>query len=155
MAENNLLTSEGAKRLYEELEKLKGPVREELAKRLHSAIQQGDLSENADYITAKEEQGFIEGKIQELEQLLKNADIIDNHKRKYDIVEIGAKVTVQEKNCSPETFLLVGLKEADPQNGKISYESPIGKSLLNHHTGDTVKIDTPQGDLEIKILKIE
>ncbi len=155
MKEKNYLTADGAKRLKKELEELKGPIREDLAKRLRAAIQQGDLSENADYITTKEEQGFIEGRIQELEYLFKNAVIIDDKERNTDIVEIGAKVTVQEEDCAPEIFFIVGPQEADPQNGKISYESPIGKSLLNHRTGDSIKIDTPEGETNFKIIKIE
>jgi transcription elongation factor GreA len=154
MPEDTYLTAKGYKRLQEELNNLKGPIRKELAKKLRAAIQQGDLSENADYIYAKEEQGFIEGRILELEQTLKYVVIIDEQNRSGDIIEIGSRVTIQESNHSPETFQLVGSKETDPINGRISYESPIGKALLEHKVGDKVLINTPEGNIEIAILEI-
>src|SRR3989304_6591566 len=124
------LTAEGAERLRKELAELKGSRRAELARRLRAAIQQGDLSENADYHKAKEDQSFLEGRIQELEYLLKNAIIIAENNGNKDKIEIGARVTVQEGDYDPETFHLVGPKEADPRNGRISFESPIGPDSL-------------------------
>lgn len=154
MEEGSYLTAEGAERLKEELENLKGPARENLAKRLRAAIQQGDLSENADYISAKEEQGFLEGRIQELERVLRNVIIIpENHTG--EEVSVGSHVTIQEEDYPPETYHLVGPKEADPRNGKISHESPIGRALIGHHKGETVTAETPGGSLNLKILKIE
>jgi transcription elongation factor GreA len=147
------LTPEGEKKLQAELAELTGPRREELSKRLRSAIQMGDLSENADYHKAKEDQGFLEGRIQEIEAILRMAVIIE--KSNSDIVTVGSLVTVQEENFSPETYSLVGAKEADPRNGKISNESPIGRALMEHKVGDVVVAETPGGQIKFKILKIE
>ncbi len=149
------LTAEGAEKIKIELEYLKSKAREELAKRLRDAIQQGDLSENADYISAKEEQGFLEGRIIELEYSIKNAVIIDEIPKNYDTVSIGSTVTIQEEDDSPEVYYLVGTKEADPRQGRISHESPIGKALLNHKVGDEVVYEAPIGAIHLKIMKIE
>jgi len=155
MNEQMYLTSEGATRLKEELEQLKGPKREEMAKRLRAAIQQGDLSENADYHKAKEDQGFLEGRIQELEYLLKNAIVVEAHEGELDRVEVGVRVTVQEGDYPPETYMLVGVKEADPRNGRISHESPIGQALLGGRVGDEIVAETPGGPVRLKIIRIE
>jgi transcription elongation factor GreA len=155
MGDEQYLTYEGAQSLREELERLKGTERNELAKRLRSAIEMGDLSENADYHAAKEYQAFLEGKIQELEYVLKNAVIIEELEKNRDIVTIGTKVTIQEDNYPPETYQLVGAKEADPKNGRISNESPFGKAILGSKTGDKVLAETPAGQIQLKILKIE
>ncbi len=149
-----VLTAEGAARLRKELEELKGPRRRELAQRLRSAIQMGDLSENADYIAAKEEQAFLEGRIQELETILRYAVVVEEGEATVDTVGVGNTVVVAENGREPETFHLVGIKEADPRNGKISHESPIGKALLGKRIGDTVVAQTPAGPLEFKILEI-
>lgn len=148
------LTAEGMARLKAELEELKGPRRQELAARLRSAIQMGDLSENADYHKAKEDQAFLEGRIQELEYLLRNAVLIEESGPR-DVVTLGARVTIQEDGFPPETYHLVGAKEADPRNGKISNESPIGRALLDHKVGDVVEVQTPDGIIHLKILRIE
>ncbi len=147
------LTPEGEKKLRAELAELTGPRREELSQRLRSAIQMGDLSENADYHKAKEDQGFLEGRIQEIEAILRRAVIVE--KTNSDIVTVGSHVTVQEDNFPAETYSLVGAKEADPRNGKISNESPIGRALMEHKVGDVVEADTPGGKIKFKILKIE
>jgi transcription elongation factor GreA len=154
MSDVSYLTADGEKKLRAELDELKGPARENLSKRLRSAIQQGDLSENADYISAKEEQGFLEGRILELEQILRNVVIIDESGQARDLVDIGAHVTVQEEQYPPDTYYLVGPKEADPKNGRISYESPIGKALIGHHVGDEVLAETPGGTIRLKIVNI-
>jgi transcription elongation factor GreA len=153
MNQQTYLTPEGAAKLKAELSELTGPRREELAQRLRAAIQMGDLSENADYHKAKEDQSFLEGRIQEIEAVLRNAVIIE--KTQSDVVVVGSTVTVQEDNFSPETYYLVGAKEADPRNGRISNESPIGKALLDHKVGDVVEAETPGGKIRFKILKIE
>lgn len=153
MAQPTYLTSEGEKKLQAELAELTGPRREELAQRLRSAIQMGDLSENADYHKAKEDQAFLEGRIQEIEFLLRNVVIIE--KTKGDVVTVGSTVTVQEEDNDPETYYLVGAKEADPRNGRISNESPIGSALIDHKVGEVVEADTPGGKIKFKILKIE
>jgi len=155
MTGETYLTAEGAKQFREELENLKGPVREQLAKRLRAAIQQGDLSENADYSAAKEEQAFVEGRILELESTLKNVLIIDEMQKSGEAVVIGSIITVQEEGDTPETYTLVGPQEANPIKGKISFESPIGQALMNHCKGETIRIETPQGIIKLKILNIE
>jgi len=155
MNEPIYLTAEGAARMKAELEKLVGTAREELARRLRVAIQQGDLSENADYHKAKEDQAFLEGRIQELEYLLKNATIIAENNGNKEEIDIGARVTVQEEDFDPETYHLVGPKEADPRNGRISYESPIGQALLGRRAGEKVSVQTPGGTIYLFILSIE
>src|SRR5215211_5845921 len=119
------LTPEGAEKLTAELKELTGPRREELSQRLRSAIQMGDLSENADYHKAKEDQAFLEGRIQEIEAVLRTAVVVE--KSRSDMVAVGCTVTVQEESLDPETYDMVGAKEADPRHGKISNESPIGR----------------------------
>lgn len=155
MSDQYYLTEEGAERMKEELQQLKGPARQELAKRLRSAIEMGDLSENADYHAAKEAQAFLEGRIQELEHVLKNAQIVEKSNGKPESVDLGVQVTIQEEDYAPESYLLVGDKEADPRNGRISYESPIGKALMGSKEGDEVLAKTPGGQVRIKVLKIE
>ena len=147
------LTPEGEIKLKAELAELTGPRREELAQRLRSAIQMGDLSENADYHKAKEDQAFLEGRIQEIESVLRSAIIIE--RKNSDVGTVGAHITVQEDNFDPETYYLVGAKEADPRQGKISNESPIGKALIDHKVGDVVEAETPGGTIKFKVLKIE
>ena len=155
MSDQNYLTSEGAIRLKAELEQLKGPERKLLAKRLRDAIQMGDLSENADYHKAKEDQAFLEGRIQELEVLLQNAVIVDTSQVEGDTAQIGTTVTVQEQDFPLERYYLVGAKEADPRSGRISNESPVGNALLGKKAGDVVVVQTPNGSVKLKILKIE
>ncbi|MEN6436458.1 MAG: transcription elongation factor GreA [Anaerolineaceae bacterium] len=154
-SEVHYLTREGAEKLKTELEELKGPARLELSKRLRSAIQQGDLSENADYSKAKEDQSFLEGRILELESILNNAKLIDDLEISTDYVGVGNRVTIQEEDFPEETYFVVGPKEADPVNGRISHESPIGKALLGHKIGETVAVSTPGGEIYFRILKIE
>src|SRR5215213_4449107 len=137
MTQRTYLTPEGAEKLRAELKELTGPRRVELSQRLRSAIQMGDLSENADYHKAKEDQAFLEGRIQEIEAVLRTAVIVE--KTKSDVVSVGSTVTVQEDIFAPETYYLVGAKEADPRNGKISNESPIGRALMEHKVGDVVE----------------
>ena len=153
MARQIYLTPEGEIKLKAELAELTGHKREELAQRLRSAIQMGDLSENADYHKAKEDQSFLEGRIQEIEAILRMAIIIE--KSQGDTVSVGSHVTIQEADFDPETFYVVGAKEADPRHGRISNESPIGSALMNHKVGDVVEADTPGGKLRFKILKVE
>src|SRR5215204_5323731 len=147
------LTPEGEAKLKTELAELTGIRREELSQRLRSAIQMGDLSENADYHKAKEDQAFLEGRIQEIEAALRSAVIIE--KTHSDIVTVGSSVTIQEEDFPPETYHLVGAKEADPRNGRISNESPIGRALMDHKVGDVVETETPNGKIALKILKVE
>ncbi len=153
MTQPMYLTPEGEAKLKAELAELTGSRREELAQRLRSAIQMGDLSENADYHKAKEDQAFLEGRIQEIEATLRMATIVE--KKKSDVVMVGSRVTVQEEGSEPETFDMVGAKEADPRNGKISNESPIGSALMGHKAGDVVDAQTPGGSIKFKIVKVE
>jgi transcription elongation factor GreA len=153
MNQPTYLTPEGAAKLRAELSELTGPRREELAQRLRAAIQMGDLSENADYHKAKEDQAFLEGRIQEIEAVLRTAVVVE--KTQSDVVAVGSTVTVQEDNFSPETYHIVGAKEADSRKNKISNESPIGKALMDHKVGDVVEAETPGGKLQFKILKVE
>jgi transcription elongation factor GreA len=154
MTQPNYLTPEGEAKLNAELQELKGSKREELSMRLRSAIQMGDLSENADYHKAKEDQGFLEGRIQELEAILRNTIIIQKTKSS-DVIFIGSHVTIQEGDLDPETYHLVGPTEADPRKGKISHESPIGHALMNKKVGDIAEAEAPGGAIKFKILKIE
>ena len=154
MSEPTYLTAEGAETLRIELADLKGPQRQAIAARLRDAIQMGDLSENADYHKAKEDQSFLEGRLQELEYILSTAIIVEGTTRN-DIVSVGAHVTVQEEDFEPEKFYIVGAKEADPRAGKISHESPFGRALMDHRVGDVVTAKTPNGSTVLKILKIE
>lgn len=151
------LTPDGAAKLRAELLELTTTKRIALAKRLREAIQMGDLSENADYIMAKEDQAFLEGRIQELESVLRSATVVknDNPSGTSDIVAVGCTVMVQEPGEKAEQYILVGAKEADPRAHKISNESPIGKALIGRREGDVVKATTPGGTLVLKILKIE
>jgi transcription elongation factor GreA len=155
MSDVHYLTADGLEKLQAELIELKGPRRLELSARLRAAIQMGDLSENADYIQAKEEQGFLEGRILELDTILRNVKIIDEKPHHRDVVDIGAHVTIQEDDFPEETYHVVGPKEANPTSGRISHESPIGRALLGRRVGDLVVIEIPAGELRVKITKIE
>jgi transcription elongation factor GreA len=154
MTQPHYLTPEGEEKLKAELEELKGPRREELSARLRSAIQMGDLSENADYHKAKEDQGFLEGRIQEIDAILRNSVIIEKTKST-GVVSIGSQVTIQEEGFDPEEYHLVGPTEADPRKGRISYESPIGRALMDKKVGDTAEAETPGGKIKFKIIKVE
>ena len=153
---NNFLTKEGYQKLQDELDYLRKVKRQEVANRLHEAMEGGELIENAEYEAAKNEQAFVEGRIQELDILLASAKIIEDNgvKKRSDGVQLGSKVTIKEGNFEPETFTIVGMAEANPREGKISNESPIGKAILGHKVGDSVKVETPGGTYTVKILKI-
>ena len=148
------LTPEGKEKLAAELHELTTKGRRDLSERLKSAISMGDLSENADYHKAKEDQGFLEGRIQEIEAILRYSEVIIT-KENYSEVALGATVTIRETGYDPETYYLVGSKEANPREGKISHESPIGKALLRHKVGDLVDVILPDGDkIQFEILTI-
>ena len=149
------LTAEGVENLRRELDHLVNVKRPALADRLHKAIQQGDLSENADYIAAKEEQGFLEGRIQQVEAMLRKAVIIQED-APTDEVALGGRVTVlEEGEDEMETFRIVGPAEADPSNGKVSNESPLGRALLGQRVGDTVTVEAPSGEIIFRIIAIQ
>ncbi len=149
------ITADGLTKLKEELEHLRGERRQEVALRLREAIQGGDeLIDNAEYEAAKNEQAFVEGRILELERMLAKAQIIE-HNKKADNVEIGATVTIKEGNKKPETFTIVGAAEADPKEGLISNESPLGSALLTKQVGDAVEVEAPAGVIRYKVVKIK
>jgi transcription elongation factor GreA len=153
--ENNplYLTLEGKEKIERELEILIREKRPDLARRLRSAIQKGDLSENAEYIAAKEEQGFLEGKIQELQAILSLAIVVEDSGEE-GVITIGKRVIVEENGRPRETYTLVGAKEADPRNGRISNESPIGRALMGKRVGETAVAKTPGGEIEFVIIEI-
>ena len=154
MSEASYLTKEGAEELRIELDELVNVRRPELATKLKDAVEEGDLKENANYHDAKEQQAFVEGRIQYLEDLLREAVIIDNQ-GKSDTVRIGAKVTIREVGeDDDETYIIVGAAEANPSEGKISQKSPIGSALLGCKKGDKVRAATPMGEIEFKIIKV-
>lgn len=149
-----LLTYEGIKTLEAELENLKTVRRNDVAEKLKEARAQGDLSENAEYDAAKEEQAEIEVRIVELENMLKNAIVIENEE-KVEVVKPGYRVKLYDYTFEEEIeYLIVGSTEADPVNGKISNESPVGMALLNHKVGDEIEVDTTDGVDKYKILDI-
>jgi transcription elongation factor GreA len=148
------LTPEGKQKLEEELEYLTTTKRRELAERLNFAIKQGDLSENADYIAAKEDQAFLEGRIRTIEGMLRHVTIIEEQSG--GEVRLGSRIRVQEVGFDDEEmFSMVGAAEANPLEGKISNESPLGKALLGKHIGDEVEVDAPNGRIKFKIVAIE
>lgn len=153
----SFLTSEGFTKLQEELEFLRTKKREEIANRLHEAMEGGELIENAEYEAAKNEQAFVEGRIKELEILLATARVIDEASLQQTpgTVQVGSTVTIQEESMEPESYTIVGAAEADPVHGKISNESPLGKSLLNRKAGERVQVDAPAGSFAVQILKVD
>ncbi len=149
------LTAEGVKNLRRELDHLVNVKRPALAERLRRAIQQGDLSENADYITAKEEQGFLEGRVQQIEAMLRRAVIIQEN-GPTDEVALGSRVTIVEEGVEEsEVFHIVGPAEADPANGKVSNESPLGRALMGRQVEDAVTVEAPGGEIVFRITAIQ
>jgi len=150
------LTQEGYQKLQEELEHLVNVRRREIAVQIAEAKAEGDLRENAGYDEAKNAQAFVEGRIRELEIKTRNAQIIDDSSSPANKVALGRKVVVQEDGTSDEeSYVIVGSTEADPGNGRISNESPIGKALMGKRKGATVIVTAPGGDIDFKILRIE
>ncbi len=146
------LTHDGLEKLRAELEQLVNVRRAEVAARIHDAKEHGDLAENAEYEDAKNEQAFVEGRIQTLESLIRNAVLIDEH-HSSDHVQIGSTVSVDSPD-GKETFHIVGSAEADPGAGRISNESPVGRALLGHRKGDKVVVHVPSGDFTYTIVRI-
>lgn len=146
------LTQEGFDKLQDELDHLRKEKRQEVAARLHEAMEGGELIENAEYEAAKNEQAFVEGRIQELEIILASAHIIE-HTHDPSSVQVGDTVIVQEDDGEPEEYTIVGAAEANPREGKISNESPLARAILNHKVGETVTVDAPGGSFKVKIVK--
>jgi len=160
-AENEILiTKEGLDKLREELDYLAKIKRKEVTERIKEALSYGDLSENSEYQDAKNEQAFVEGKILELEQKVKNAKVFSEHKGKGrtssgNLSQIGSVVTIKQAGSKEEEqYSIVGSAEADPLNGKISNESPLGNALLNHLSGDNITVNTPTGKTNYKIISV-
>jgi transcription elongation factor GreA len=154
MVEQEYLTPEGLKKLEEELEYLKTIRRAEVAERLHNAMAEGEVEENPEYEDAKNEQAFVEGRILELEAILANAVVIEN-KGPANEVRLGSRVTIVDlETGDKEQYLIVGSAEADPLNGRISHESPVGRALLGHKVNDVVTVQAPQGVMKFKITHI-
>ena len=150
-----LLTDEGLKKLEEELEYLKTEKRKDVAEKIKHARGFGDLSENSEYDEAKDEQAKVELRIVEIEKMLKHAKVIDNEDINLDIVSVGSKLRIFDYDFDEEvSYTIVGSTEADPENGRISDESPIGKALLGKALGETVDVETPGGIVKLKILEI-
>lgn len=155
MAKQVLLTSEGLKKLQDELENLKTVRRKENTAAIKMARSFGDLSENSEYDEARNEQAEIESRIVEIENMLNNAKVIDEDNIDTDVVSVGSKVTVMDmEDKEEEEYLIVGSTEADPMNGKISDESPVGSALLGHKIDEVVIVEAPLGKMEYKIVKI-
>lgn len=150
------LTAEGLEKLKQELEYLKTQKRHEVAQRLKEAIAQGDLSENSEYDAAKEEQAFVESRIITLENMIRNAKIINSEQQDKNVVNVGSKVTIQEiPDGDEETYTIVGSAESDPSEFRISNESPIGSELIGKKVGEVVNVSTPSGTIQFKIIEIE
>ncbi len=151
----NILTLEGLRRIEDELELLKTKKRQEVALRIKQALAFGDISENSEYDEAKNEQAFVEGRIAQIENLLRNVKVIDEDDVKTDYVSVGCKVVLEDFEFGDEVeYGIVGSAEADPMNMKISNESPVGKALLGKVIGDLVEVAVPDGTIKYKILRI-
>ena len=155
-----ILTAEGLVKLEAELEELRTVKRLENEERLKEAISHGDLSENSEYDSAKDEQARIEGRILELEQMVKTAKVIDNTKKRKTKVELGATVFIEDmapefEEDREQSYTIIGTTEADPFSGRISNESPIGMAIMGKKVGPVVTVRTPLGDHQYKILKIK
>ncbi|MGM0844150.1 MAG: transcription elongation factor GreA [Bacillota bacterium] len=149
------MTAEGKEKLEKELENLKSVKRKEVVERIKIARSFGDLSENSEYDAAKDEQAFVEGRISTLENMIRNAKIIQEDEMNSDTVTLGKKVTfIELPDGDEETYTIVGSAEADPFEGKISNDSPIAKSLLGHKIGSKVTVQTPGGEMSVKITAI-
>lgn len=148
-----LLTKEGLRQLEVELDQLVQVRRTEIAERIRHARDFGDISENAEYTEAKNEQSLVEGRIQTLEVMIRNAVLIEDEPREAGVVTIGASVTVTDED-GDETYAIVGAAEADPLRGRISNESPLGRALLGHRAGDEVEWSSPSGTSRVTIISV-
>jgi len=147
-----LLTLEGLNKLEKELEYLKTVRRREVAERIKQALEFGDINENSEYEDAKNEQGFIEGRILEIEKMLRNVKIIDDHDAVPNEVGLGSTVTLLDVETGEQlVYMIVGSAEADPSNSRISNESPVGKALLGRKVGDEIEVNVPVGVLRYRI----
>ena len=148
------LTSEGLRKLEEELEQLRRVRRPEAIQRIQKAKEVGGTEDNADYEDAKDQQSFIEGHIREVEDSIKNAVLIPDDRKPAERVEVGSVVSVKNPQGRTQTYTIVGRTEADPPQGRISNESPVGRALLGHKAGEQDEVDTPSGKIKLTIVKI-
>ncbi|MBM7716494.1 transcription elongation factor GreA [Siminovitchia sp. FSL H7-0308] len=150
------MTKDGKEKLEKELEYLKSVRRKEVVERIKVARSFGDLSENSEYDSAKEEQAFVEGRITTLENMIRNAKIIEDDELNSDQVTLGKTVTfIELPDGDEETYTIVGSAEADPFEGKISNDSPIAKSLIGQKVNDEVTVQTPGGEMRVRIISIK
>ncbi|MGD8457812.1 MAG: transcription elongation factor GreA [Anaerolineales bacterium] len=154
---SEFLTKAGHRKLEEELEYLRTVKRKEVAERLHEAAESslGEFVEDPEFEAAKNEQSFVEGRIRELELLLANAKVITKRRKKNGTVEIGSTVVIKEGRRKPEEYLIVGAAEANPREGKISHESPLGSALMGAKEGEKVEVDAPSGSFSVKIMEVK
>ena len=156
MEKKKLLTYEGLQRLENELQDLKVVKRKEVAQKIKEAREQGDLSENAEYDAAKDEQRDIEARIEEIEKILKNAEVVVEDEVDLDKINVGCRVKIYDCEFEEELdYKIVGSTEANSLEGKISNESPVGKALIGAKVGDVVKVETQAGEIEYKVLGIQ
>ena len=157
MAEKkNILTYEGLKKLEDELQDLKEVKRKEVAEKIKEAREQGDLSENAEYDAAKDEQRDIEARIEELEKILKNAEVVTDEEVDTKKINVGCRVKLVDKKTKEEIeFKIVGSTEANSLKNKISNESPLGRELIGKKVGDTITVEAPSGEFKYKVLEIQ
>lgn len=155
MAKQTLLTDEGLKNYEQELDYLKTVKRKEVAEKIKVALSFGDLSENSEYDEAKNDQAMLEARIAQIEAILKNAKIIDESELTNEHIHVGSKIKVHDCEFDEDVeYQIIGSNEADPFNGKLSEESPVGAALLGHQVGDTVVVETPDGEVKFIILEI-
>ena len=155
-AKKNILTYGGLRKYEEELHELKVVKRKEVAQKIKEAREQGDLSENAEYDAAKDEQRDIEARIEELEKILKNAEVVVEEEVDLDKISVGCQIKIVDLEDNSElTYKIVGSTEANSLKGKISNESPLGKALLGSKVGDVVTVEAPMGELQYKVLEIQ
>lgn len=153
----SFLTQDGYIKLQKELDELRSGKRTEVAERLREAMEGGDLIENAEYESAKNEQAFVEGRIQELKMILANAHIIDDEDTENNgYIQVGSTIYLREDGEKrSDKYIIVGAAEADPRNGMISNESPIGKAVLGHKAGEDIEIEAPDGNLKFRITTVK
>lgn len=155
MTKQVLLTDEGLKKLEAELDELKTVKRKEIAEKIKVALSFGDLSENSEYDEAKNEQAIVEARIASIENTLKNVKVINEDELSTEIIHVGSKVKVRDTGFDDVCdYKIVGSSEADPVNGRISDESPVGKALVGHRVGDVVEVETPAGVTSFEVLEI-
>ncbi len=156
MEKKNIMTYEGLKKLEDELEELKVVKRKEVSQKIKEAREQGDLSENAEYDAAKDEQRDIEARIEQIEKILKNAEVVVEEEVDLEKISIGCKVRILDEEFDEELeYKIVGSTEANSLKGKISNESPVGKALIGKKVGDEVTVETQVGELKYKVLEIQ